>query len=287
MTSEPENLGQSFIRSSGLPELLPLSRMKEIAANRPGEYLSAEPYPHIVIDGFFDEWVLNDVLAEFPTPKDKNWVLHDVPEEIKLQSKHERDIPPFARQFLYALNSASFLEFLEGLTGIEKLIGDPYFEGGGLHQIMPGGKLAIHADFNNHLAYGLNRRLNLLVYLNKNWKDDYGGHFELWDRGMTRMVKRVAPIFNRVVIFTTSRYSYHGHPDPLTCPRDMTRKSLALYYYTTGGVEEAGREDPPHSTLFQKRPGERVQQNARQVLRDLVPPLLWRAASRVLRLPGG
>ena len=118
MTSDPENLGQSLIRSSGLPELLPLSRMKEIAAKRRGAYLAAEPYPHIVIDGFFDEWVLNAVLAEFPTPKDKNWVRHDVPEEIKLQSKHERDIPPFARQLLYALNSASFLEFLEGLTGI-------------------------------------------------------------------------------------------------------------------------------------------------------------------------
>jgi len=285
MTWNPENLGESCIRS--LPELLPFSRMKDIATNRADEYVSAEPYPHIVIDGFFDEWVLNAVLAEFPGPKDKNWVLHDFAEEIKLQSKHERGIPPFARQFLYELNSASFLEFLERLTGIEKLIGDPYFEGGGLHQIMPGGKLAIHADFNKHLAYGLNRRLNLLVYLNKNWKDDYGGHFELWDRGMTRMVKRVAPIFNRVVIFTTSRYSYHGHPDPLTCPRDMTRKSLALYYYSNGGAEEAGREDPRHSTLFQKRPGERVQQNARQVLRDLVPPLLWRAASRVLGFPGG
>ncbi|MGH6811797.1 MAG: 2OG-Fe(II) oxygenase [Methylocella sp.] len=287
MTSDPENLGQSFIRSPGLPELLPFSRMEEIAASGPGEYVSAEPYPHIVIDGFFDELVLNAVLAEFPGPKDTIWGLHDWPEEIKLHSKHERDIPPFARQFLYALNSASFLEFLERLTGIQKLIGDPYFEGGGLHQIMPGGKLAIHADFNKHGTYELSRRLNLLVYLNKYWKDEFGGHFELWDRGMTRMVKRVAPIFNRIVIFTTSRYSYHGHPDPLTCPRDMTRKSLALYYYIIGG-EEAGQEDPRHTTLFQMRPGERrARQNARQILRDLVPPLLWRAASRVVRFPGG
>ncbi|MGH6868147.1 MAG: 2OG-Fe(II) oxygenase, partial [Methylocella sp.] len=192
MTSVRENLGQSSIRSSGLPEFLPLSRMKEIAANGPDEYVSAEPFPNIVVDGFFDESVLNAVLAEFPGPKDTIWGLHDLPEEIKLQSKHERDIPPFTRQFLFALNSATFLEFLDRLTGIEKLIGDPYFEGGGLHQIMPGGKLAIHADFNKHLAYGLNRRLNLLVYLNKNWKDEYGGHFELWDSGMTRMVKRVA-----------------------------------------------------------------------------------------------
>src|ERR1700730_7826330 len=234
MTSDPENLGQPIVRSSGLPELLPLSRMKEIAAKRRGEYLAAEPYPHLVIDGFFDEWVLNAVLDEFPTPKDKNWVLHDLPEEIKLQSKHERDIPPFTRQFLYALNSASFLEFLERLTGIEKLIGDPRFEGGGLHQIVRGGKLAIHTDFNKQRYFGLDRRLNVLVYLNRNWKDEYGGHFELWNSDMTRMVTKIAPIFNRVVIFTTSSNSFHGHPDPLNCPPDMTRKSLALYYYTLG-----------------------------------------------------
>ena len=159
-----------------------------------------------------------------------------MPEEIKLQTKHERFIPLFTRQFLYALNSASFLKFLEELTGIDGLLGDPQFEGGGLHQIPAGGKLAIHVDFNRHSYYGLDRRLNLLVYLNKNWKEEYGGHFELWDRDMKQMMTKVAPLFNRIVIFTTSHISFHGHPDPLNCPSNVTRKSLALYYYTVGEV---------------------------------------------------
>ena len=264
---------------SGIRELLPYERMKEITQSKSREYGNAQPYPHIVIDGFFDDWILDTILNEFPSPGDKSWDRHDIPEEVKLQSKNERFIPMFTRQFLYALNSASFLKFLEELTGIEKLVGDPQFEGGGLHQIPAGGKLAIHADFNKHSYYGLDRRLNMLVYLNKNWKEEYGGHFELWDREMTRMITKVSPLFNRVVIFSTSRFSYHGHPDPLRCPPNVTRKSMALYYYTIGETPSEDI-DGRHSTLFQKRPGERFRLSGKQLARDLAPPILWRVLSR-------
>jgi len=277
---QQRNLGRT-----GFPELLCYERLDEIAKSEAKVYAAARPYPHLVIDGLFDDWILEAVLAEFPSPRDKNWIVHDIPQEIKLQSKSERDILLFTRHFLYVLNSASFLEFLERLTGIDNLIGDPRFEGGGLHQIVSGGKLAIHADFNKHSCFTLDRRLNMLIYLNKNWNEEYGGHFELWDRDMSRMVSKVAPLFNRVVIFTTSENSYHGHPDPLACPPDVTRKSLALYYYTNGGVRD---EEPSgqHSTLFRARPGERFSASARQIARELTPPLLWRIASRVLGLSG-
>ena len=271
-----------FTGTIGLREVLPYERMDKIATSKSEEYATARPYPHIVIDGFFDDWVLDSVLSEFPTLSDENWERHDIPEEVKLQSKHERSIPLFTRQFLHALNSASFLKFLENLTGIQKLIGDPQFEGGGLHQISPGGKLAIHADFNKHAYYGLDRRLNFLVYLNKNWKEEYGGYFELWNREMTQMEGKVAPLFNRVVIFSTSSYSYHGLPDPLNCPPGMTRKSLALYYYTVGDTSD-GETRLRHSTLFQKRPGEHFKLNGRQLARDLTPPILWRMLTRLLR----
>jgi Rps23 Pro-64 3,4-dihydroxylase Tpa1-like proline 4-hydroxylase len=271
--------GQSGGEVSSLRELLPYKRMREIIQSKSKEYASAQPYPHIVIDGLFDDWILDTILAEFPKPTDKAWDRHDIPEEVKLQSKHERFIPLFTRQFLHTLNSASFLEFLEELTGIEKLVGDPQFEGGGLHQIPAGGKLAIHADFNKQLYYGLDRRLNMLVYLNKNWKEEYGGHFELWDREMSRAITKVAPLFNRVVIFSTSRYSYHGHPDPLKCPSDITRKSMALYYYT---ISEQSKEetDSRHSTLFQKRPGESFKLSGKHLARELTPPIVWRMMSR-------
>jgi Rps23 Pro-64 3,4-dihydroxylase Tpa1-like proline 4-hydroxylase len=262
-----------------LREIFPDSRLDQVAREQASQYALAQPYPHVVIDGLFDDWILDKVVEEFPTPSSKNWLLHDFPEEIKLQSKSERDMPLFTRYLLYVMNSGPILRFLEQLTGIKNLIGDPHFEGGGLHQIVSGGKLAIHADFNKHTTLKLDRRLNMLVYLNKNWRDEYGGHFELWDRDMSQMVNKIAPIFNRVVIFTTSRYSYHGHPDSLNCPTDVTRKSLALYYYTNGGgpdEEWSGR----HSTLFRTRPGEHFKLGVRQIARDLTPPLLWRTASR-------
>jgi hypothetical protein len=262
-------------------EILPYSRMREIAETKAQQYASAEPFPHIVIDDFFDPRILDRVLSEFPDKGDKNWGVHDIPEEVKLFSRGEQGIPSFTKQVLYTMNSAGFLQFLEKLTGIHKLIGDPQYEGGGLHQIVPGGKLAIHADFNLHSYYNFERRLNALVYLNKNWKDEYGGHLELWNKEMTRAYKTIAPIFNRMVVFSTKSDSYHGHPNPLTCPQGMTRKSMALYYYT---VAEASTETKQvrHTTLFQARPGEQLYRaSAKQIARDLTPPALWRLVSRL------
>ena len=94
----------------------------------------------------------------------------------------------------------------------------------------------------------LNRRLNLLLYMNKGWEDAWRGHLELWDRGMKGCVKKVAPVFNRCVIFSTTDDAYHGHPHALECPEGTTRKSLALYYYTNGRPEE--ERSAPHDTIF-------------------------------------
>ena len=124
------------------------------------------------------------------------------------------------------------LRFLEGITNMQGLLPDPYFAGGGFHEISSGGLLGIHADFRVNEGLQLIRRVNVLIYLNKNWQDAYGGKLELWDKSMQNKVKEVAPLFNRCVIFNTDADSFHGHPEPLTTPPDITRKSIALYYYT-------------------------------------------------------
>jgi Rps23 Pro-64 3,4-dihydroxylase Tpa1-like proline 4-hydroxylase len=142
------------------------------------------------------------------------------------------------------------LQFLEKLTGIEGLIPDPYFGGAGPHQIEPGGFLKIHADFNWHPLLKLDRRLNLIVYLNRDWREEYGGHIELWDRGMTRAEQKVLPVWNRTIVFNTTDFSYHGHPTPLACPAGMTRKSVSFYYYSNGRPAE--ERSAPHDTLFRK-----------------------------------
>ena len=268
-----------------LGSFLPLSRMAENERSANAAYRTAKPFPHVVLDDFFDAALLDQVLAEFPNPGEIRWQRFDNEKEVKLASAAESSFGPITRLLLYHLNSVTFLEFLGRVTGIANLISDPCFDGGGLHQIQRGGKLAIHADFNKHPRFGLDRRLNVLLYLNKNWRDEYGGHLELWNREMTRPEAKILPIFNRLVAFGTTDFTYHGHPDPLQCPADMTRKSLALYYFSNGRAAEEVA-DGEHSTIFHNRPGEEYRptfkQRMRSVARDFLPPIVARQLKKYL-----
>ena len=264
--------------SLSLGTFLPLSRMTEIAKSSHASYAGASPFPHVVFDNFFDPALLDLVLSEFPKPGEIEWQRFDNEREVKLASNVEAYFGPTTRLLLYHLNSITFLEFLSSVTGIADLIPDPCFNGGGLHQIRRGGKLGIHADFNKHPRYGLDRRLNLLLYLNKDWREEYGGHLELWNRDMTRCEAKTLPVFNRVMVFGTTDFTYHGHPDPLQCPEGMTRKSLALYYFSNGrpAEEVTGR----HSTLFHERTSQDFKptfaQRLRDVAKEFLPPIVAR-----------
>jgi hypothetical protein len=270
------------IQDATMDAFLPLGRMRDSAPAAREEYAKAKPFPHIVFDNFFDPTLLDMVLAEFPKPGQINWQKFDNAHEIKLASAREASFGTVTRLLFYHLNSMTFLQFLSAVTGIPNLISDPGFEGGGLHQIIPGGKLGVHADFNRHRDFGLDRRLNLLVYLNRDWREEYGGNLELWDRTMSRCEARVAPLFNRVMIFGTTDFTYHGHPDPLQCPEGMTRKSMALYYFSNGRPADELSGD--HSTLFRARNQSdfrpTVTQRVRGIVKDLVPPLLARQLRR-------
>jgi hypothetical protein len=213
-------------------------------------YVSAQPFPHIVIDNLFSDETLDSLLAEFPRPGDIEWAAFDNATEKKLGYKYTSPLGRTLRDFLWEMSSPPVLQFLEALTGVEGLIPDPYFGGAGPHQILPGGFLKIHADFNWHPLLKLDRRLNLLVYLNKEWREEYGGHLELWDRDMAHCGQRILPVFNRTVVFSTTDFSFHGHPAPLACPPGMSRKSVSFYYYTNGRPDE--ERSAPHDTIFKK-----------------------------------
>ena len=247
-------------------------------------YRTAEPFPHIVIDDFLDADVLRRVLDEFPSSKDKNYFDRDQ-ERFKFQfAPHELE-SGLIRNLFAELNSEAFLGFLEEMTGIKGLISDPYFDGGGLHETKRGGHLGVHADFNIHGRLMVERRLNLLVYLNEDWEDDYGGQLELWDQKMQRCVVAVKPVFGRAVIFNTALDSYHGHPDPLNCPPERTRRSIATYYYSA--PETGVRLLPQRDTNFQARPGsgDKTDWHIRRLhfVNDWVPPKLQRLAHRLFR----
>ena len=261
-----------------------------LAEDKRKTYASATPYAHAVIDEFLPEEVLDAVLEEFPKPEQTDWIAFDSAKERKLASNDATAMGPATRHLLAAFNSSTFIDFLERLTGIEGLVPDPHLEGGGLHQIERGGHLKVHADFNRHPRTGLARRLNVLVYLNRDWKDEYGGAFELWDRKMKRCETKVMPYFNRCVVFSTTSTSYHGHPEPLACPEGETRKSIALYYYSQ--ERPAHELSDTHNTLFQTRPGEEFEgaapsprrtfgQSVKAAIRLLTPPIVIRAWRRL------
>jgi hypothetical protein len=247
------------------------------------DFLTAKPFPHIVIDGLFPEDLLEEVIDEVPTPEE--WATHpewrkaDRADAKKLMVNRTWMLGPVTRHLLNEFNAAVFINFLEELTQINGLVPDPHYFGGGIHQIEAGGFLKIHADFNIHQRINLDRRLNALLYLNRDWDDQWGGHLELWDKQMQNRVKAIAPVFNRMVIFTTTDTTFHGHPDPLACPPGVTRRSLALYYYTNGRPEE--EQSASHSTLHQVRPGEDFDptpqgQKAKEAEDPKYPEISWR-----------
>ncbi len=197
------------------------------------QYVSARPFPHIVLDNFINPDLAKAACDHFPKPDSGVWIQYKHVNEKKLGKRDRHSIPDIHLVIIDELNSRRFVEWLSELTGIEYLIADHSLEGGGLHQIERGGFLNIHADFTAHQHQKLwARRVNVLLYLNENWKEDYGGHLELWARDMSRCEKKILPVLNRCVIFNTDLDSYHGHPHPLNTPEGVTRKSIALYYFT-------------------------------------------------------
>jgi len=203
------------------------------------EYRQAQPFPHIVVDNFLPPSLLNGVIDDFRSYNNWGWDNSDYSKEHQVKkffspwnNDGDTTLPINTKLILNYLNSPDVISMLEKLTGIEGLIADPTLLGGGMHKIDSGGKLSIHADSRKHATNGNYRRINLLVYLNKDWNKEWGGSLQLWDKDMTTMVQDIQPLFNRVVIFNTGADTYHGHPHPLNTPNGMSRISLALYYYT-------------------------------------------------------
>lgn len=212
---------------------------------------NAQPFPHVVIDNLIDSEALAALVERYPDVKDKSWWHYDNPLERKYAFNDLSQLDVVFREFFDEANSPEVVSQLGRLAGVNGLVPDHALRGGGLHQIAPGGKLDVHEDFNVNLDMRAWRKLNMIVYLNEDWDESYGGHLQLWNADMTHCVKKVLPIFNRVVIFRTDMQSNHGHPDPLTCPAGRTRRSLATYYYVPMSKNEVFDYT---STQFKKRP---------------------------------
>jgi len=232
--------------------------LTQVALEQKENYLAAKPFPNIVLNNFFKNDFLNTIHDEFPDlSRSKDSQYYNVKNEIKFSNKNYKEFPKTIKSFIDFLNSNIFLDFLQNITSIkEKLISDPNLEGGGLHEIKKGGVLKIHTDFNRHPFLDLDRRINVLIYLNKNWKESYGGNLEFWNKNMTRCEKKISPLFNTMAIFSTTDFSNHGHPDPLNCPVETSRKSIALYYFSSGRPEnEIHSKYKKNRTYYKNRVG--------------------------------
>jgi hypothetical protein len=258
----------------------------DIAHKNKESYINAKPFASIKFDNFFNPEFLDTILKEFPDLSLQNSIEFKDSKQVKFASKGEASFGIETKKFMHFLNSEPFLEFLQILTGIkEPLISDPYFYGGGQHEIKKGGLLKIHSDFNKHYILGLDRRINVLVYLNKDWKEEYGGHFELWTKDMKTCGNKILPTFNTMAIFSTTDFSFHGHPNPLNCPDDRSRKSLALYYYSNGRpFQEVNSGSSAYTTIFKERKENNedavvfksnAKQNAISIIKDITPPIIF------------
>ena len=236
-------------------------KLNELAEAKAAEFKNAESYPHIVIDNLFEDKVVLDAFNTAPKPDD-TFYKYNNPLEKKFAKDKVYELSQPIQDILYELNSARFLLFLEKLTGIEGLTSDPYYRGGGIHCMGTGCKLDIHVDFNKHPKLKLDRRLNLIFFIVKDWEESWNGDFQVWsgkinngEHQLDKLTERVYPKFNRMVIFATSEKSYHGVPEIINCPENVFRLSLATYYYTNGR-DDIAESWSPHSTTYIKKPGE-------------------------------
>ncbi len=214
-------------------------------------YCENKPFPHILLENFLDPETASAMAQEFPQPTSDAWTQYKHANENKLGMPKRELFPSTIGSVVDELNSPEFVAWISRLTEIPNLTADPMLEGGGLHQSGPGGYLNVHTDFSmHHFHTNWRRRVNLILYLNEGWREEWGGSLELWEKDMARCAARYPPALNHALIFTTDERSLHGFPDPLKCPSGKSRKSLALYYYTIQEHQKA----PVHSTNYHARP---------------------------------
>jgi Rps23 Pro-64 3,4-dihydroxylase Tpa1-like proline 4-hydroxylase len=219
-------------------------RYAKIAVENSSIYSSIEPFPHISIDNFLPDEIADKLYQDFPVP-DAYCRVHSNQNTSRSFQDNTSLFKPDLRLFALAIASREFILFLEKLTGIDCLIPDPYMIGGGAMMSGKGDFLKIHQDFNWHHKLQLHRRVNALFYLSPDWLEEYGGELELWDN--SKPVKKIAPKFNRVVVFNTPNAN-HGQPHKLDIPDNIYRRVFSAFYYTSRANDDIWKD--PHFTKY-------------------------------------
>ena len=229
---------------------------------------ASTPVPNFCIDDFLDRSFAESVLSAYPSYEEALKLGRSfaaVNEKGKVQVTDSSAFAEPVAELNRQLASPEFCETLSYVFDIPNLLPDPELVGGGIHQTGPRGHLDVHVDFNYIAERELHRRLNILVYFNKDWKPEWGGNIELWDKDVKHCIHSFSPSFNRCVVFETNNISFHG-VTAVKCPESTARKSFAAYYYT--------KEAPAHwtgetfGTIFKARPDEILKGNVMMPLEN-------------------
>ncbi|MBI3233258.1 MAG: 2OG-Fe(II) oxygenase, partial [Bacteroidetes bacterium] len=208
----------------------------------------AKPYRHLVIDGLINQEQVDYMYTHFPVYDLFNKKYKGL-NEFKAEGSNFQDFDPIFAKLRDEIASKEFCEWLSQVSGIKDIYSVPDALGAGLHQGSNGSFLDVHIDFNIHVDQNIHRRINLLIFFNKDWKEEFGGGTELWNADMTVCDKKVLPLHNRCLIFETNEISYHGY-DKIKIPEDITRKSFYTYFYTDLRADAVSY----HDTVFKARP---------------------------------
>lgn len=260
--------------------MLPIDRLNAARDTLRSEYFAGKPFPHVVMDGFFDEEVLDRIAGEFPDRSKRDWLSYDTTNEIKQTSRGIADLSAFTQAFFMQMCSKPMMDFLRHVTDHPDLVVDPLFHGGGLHESYRGGWLNVHADWTQHPVLPLIRRLNLIIYLNRDWDPKWGGALDLCDPVTKQAGASVVPLFNRAVIFPTTTETLHGFPDPMTCPPERSRKSISMFYWSPDP------EAIKHGQFITFLPGKR-QTRMKALVRSFIPPVTYTARDKLSGLLRG
>lgn len=236
-------------------------------------FMEAKPFPHLVIDDALPKGFVQHI-------EEYGRRLKNMDSNVHLNSKK------FANQRVWEFDSdiqnklawfysKQFEELIAEYTGIAELHSDPEYNiGGGYHLLPDGGFLNVHKDFNHHpSAEGYFRRLNFILYLNKNWTEKMGGQLELVDKKNAENTIQVVPLFNRAVIFETNDEAWHGNPTPVN-NASQDRLSFATFYYTK---DSSHCSDEKRSTLYTDIGGQYTNKirNIVMPIKKLLPKSVW------------
>lgn len=220
-------------------------------------FATAQPFRHVVIDGFFTDEFCSRICRQFPSFDEESAINENGVVGGKSTRERVRELGPAYKQLDDVVQSDAFISLIGEITGINGLQYDPHYFGGGTHENCEGQDLDPHVDFNYHPLTGQHRRLNLIVYLNETWDDSWGGSLQLhrdpYKPPSEDEIITITPLMNRCVIFETNEHSWHGFERIHFPPGEekRSRKSFALYFYSdTRPAKETAEE---HSTVYVER----------------------------------